>query len=327
MPSSGGRAVVLVPIGLALAKHVGFQPGSAGRLGVVTAVAAACNIPSFSVLPSNLPNMILAGASENLYGLPFGYTEYLLLHFPILGLVKSTLIVVLVLVVFPAHIDPARQLAADTTKPTGDVIQQKKVAIILGITLFFWVTDTLHGVNPAWVGLVAAVVLMMPKVGAVAPSSFNTAVDIGTVIFVAAALGLGALVNSSGIGNTVGQNFTQLLQASSGSHFWEFMSLSLMAAFTGVVATTPNVPTVLSPMAAELADASSFSLSAVLMTQAVGFSTVFFPYQVAPLIMAMQLSQEPLGQLLKIILPLALLTILLLMPLDYLWWQWLGWVN
>jgi hypothetical protein len=63
------------------------------------------------------------------------------------------------------------------------------------------------------------------------------------------------------------------------------------------------------------------------MTQVVGFSTVIFPYQVAPLIMAMQLSKEPLSQLLKIIIPLALITIFLLMPLDYLWWRLLGWVN
>lgn len=327
MPSSGGRAVVLIPIGLALAERVGFEPGSAGRLGVATALAAACNMPSFAVLPSNLPNMILAGSSESLYSIHFRYAEYLLLHFPILGLLKSILIVVLVLVVFPARIDSQRQQAIATVKSIGDAAQQKKVAVVMGITLTFWVTDTLHSINPAWVGLVAAVVLLMPKIGAVDPKSFDGAVDFGTVIFVAAALGLGTLVNASGIGSAVGQGFTQLLEANNGSRFWDFMSLSLMATLTGVVATTPSVPTVLAPMATELAGASGLSLPAVLMTQVVGFSTVFFPYQVAPLIMAMQLSREPLGQLLKIIVPLALITILLLMPLDYLWWQLLGWVD
>ncbi|MDQ7728548.1 SLC13 family permease [Halomonas sp. SpR8] len=327
MPSSGGRAVVLIPIGLALAERVGFEPGSAGRLGVATALAAACNMPSFAVLPSNLPNMILTGSSESLYSIHFGYAEYLLLHFPILGLLKSSLIVVLVLVVFPARIDSQCQLTIDMAKPSVNATQQKKVAVVMVITLLFWVTDTLHGVNPAWVGLVAAVVLLMPKIGAVTPKSFNTAVDFGTVIFVAAALGLGTLVNVSDIGSAVGQGFTQLLEANNGSRFWDFMSLSLMATLTGVVATTPSVPTVLSPMASELAGASGLSLPAVLMTQVVGFSTVIFPYQVAPLIMAMQLSREPLGQLLKIIVPLALITILLLIPLDYFWWRLLGWMD
>nr|WP_243729926.1 hypothetical protein [Shewanella decolorationis] len=89
----------------------------------------------------------------------------------------------------------------------------------------------------------------------------------------------------------------------------------------------PGVPTVLTPMAADLANATGFSLPAVLMTQVIGFSTVIFPYQVAPLILAMQLSQEPLTHLLKVTLPLALITLLLLMPLDYLWWLLLGWIS
>ena len=34
MPSSVGRAVALVPIGMALAERVGFGPGSNGRIGI-----------------------------------------------------------------------------------------------------------------------------------------------------------------------------------------------------------------------------------------------------------------------------------------------------
>lgn len=89
----------------------------------------------------------------------------------------------------------------------------------------------------------------------------------------------------------------------------------------------PGVPTVLTPMAADLANATGFSLPAVLMTQVIGFSTVIFPYQAPPLILAMQLSQESLAHLLKVTLPLALITLLVLMPLDYLWWHLLGWIS
>lgn len=327
MPSSVGRAVVLIPVGLALAERVGFLPGSPGRLGVATSLAIACNMPSFAILPSNIPNMILAGSSENLFGIQLGYTEYLLLHFPILGLLKSLLVVGLVLVIFPARIDPLRNQINNPTTPTGNITQQKKVAVLLAITLLFWITDTVHGVNPAWVGLVTAVILLLPKVGVLAPKAFSASVDFGTVVFVAAALGLGILVNASGIGMVLGQGFGELLSASASSSFMNFMSLSLIATFTGLVATVPGVPTVLSPMAANFAEATGLSLTAVLMTQVVGFSTVIFPYQVGPLIMAMQLSTEPLRQLLKITLPLALITVLFLMPLDYLWWRLLGWVT
>jgi len=334
MPSSVGRAVVLIPVGMALAEKVGFTQGSNGRKGVATALAIACNMPSFAVLPANIPNMILAGASENLFSVHFGYMEYLLLHFPVLGVIKSLLLVMLVLIIFPDKVsNNMRQNVEEEGNELNrsDILKnnrlQKKVAILLGITLLFWMTDSIHGVNSAWVGLVTAILLLLPKWGVVPPKSFNNSVDFGTVVFVSAALGLGALVNVSGVGEFMGQTFSALLPDSTAPSFFSFMSLSFISTFTGLIATIPGVPTVLTPMATDFAQQTGFSLPAVLMTQVIGFSTILFPYQVAPLILAMQLSKESLTSLLKITLPLALLTVVFLMPLDYLWWLVLGWIN
>jgi anion transporter len=327
MPSSVGRAVVLVPIGMALAEQLGFAKGSNGRVGIATSLALACNMPSFAVLPANIPNMILAGASETLFDVSFSYTEYLFLHFPVLGILKSLLIVFLTLKIFPAEIHDSVVLEnAEDHQDVDMSAKQIRVAIILGITLLLWVTDTIHGVNPAWVGLAAAIILMLPKWGVVAPKAFNSSVDFGTVVFVSSALGLGALVNDSGIGSSMGDVFTRMIPAG-GSDFLSFMVLSIISTVTGLVATIPGVPTVLTPMAAEFAQATGFSIPAVLMTQVIGFSTVLFPYQVAPLIIAMQLSNEPLSKLVKLTLPLTAVTIVVLMPLDYLWWVLLGWIG
>ena len=333
MPSSVGRAVVLVPVGMALADRMGFGKGSNGRIGIAATLAMACNMPSFAILPANIPNMILAGASETLHGASFGYTEYLLLHFPILGILKSVLMVGLVLMMFPARIHPQQVIVGKSTptpaagddKP-ADAGAQRRVAIVLLVTLALWMTDKLHGINPAWIGIATAVILLMPRIGVVAPKSFNTSVDFGMVLFVAAALGLGALVNASGLGQVVGQVLEKVLPLSPGRDALNFLSLSAMSTLTGIVTTIPGVPTVLTPMAPDLATASGFSLPAVLMTQVIGFSTVLFPYQVGPLIVAMQLSGEKLGHLLKITLPLALITFVVLLPLDYLWWKLLGWL-
>ncbi len=328
MPSSVGRAVVLLPIGMALADQVGFAKGSNGRLGIATALAISCNMPSFAILPANIPNMILIGASETLYDMNFHYAEYLLLHFPILGIVKSLLTAFLVLLIFPAK--PGAQsnnVTQENTQQASKMSVQIKVGIILGMTLLLWTTDTIHGVSPAWIGLATATILLLPKWGVVAPKTFNSSVDFGTIVFVAAALGLGTLVNQSGIGVTMGEFFAHLLPKEPGHDFISFMALAVISTVTGLVATTPSVPTVLTPMAANFADATGFSIVAVLMTQVVGFSTILFPYQVAPLIIAMQLSNEPLTKLLKITLPLAAITIGVLMPLDYFWWQLLGWIG
>lgn len=330
MPSSTGRAVVMLPIGMALADRVGFRPGSNGRIGIAAALALACNMPSFAILPANIPNMILSGASETLHGISLGYTSYLALHFPLLGILKSLLMIALVLKFFPDRIRPQDGFISDrkaesNDKP-GEPAAQRRVAITLLVTLAFWMTDRLHGINAAWIGIIAAIILLLPRVGVVAPKLFNTSVDFGMVLFVAAALGLGSLVNDSGLGRLVGGTLQQVLPLQAGHAALNFFSLSLMSTLTGLVTTIPGVPTVLTPMAPELAAASGFSLAAVLMTQVIGFSTVIFPYQVGPLIIAMQLSGEKLSHLLKITLPLALLTFVLVVPLDFLWWRLLGWL-
>lgn len=323
MPSSVGRAVVLIPVGMALAERLGHAQGSNGRIGLAVALTLACNMPSFAILPSNIPNMILAGAAEGQHGVVFGYLSYLVLHYPVLGIVKSALTVALVVALFPAR-GGAGAVPARETRPM--TAREWRVALILLATLALWMTDRLHGVGPAWIGIATAILLMLPGIGVVAPKQFNASVDFGMVLFVAAALALGAVVNASGLGAMLGGALQAALPLQPGAGFSNFLSLTGMAGLMGLVTTNPGVPTVLTPMAPDLAAATGLSLEAVLMTQVVGFATVIFPYQVGPLVLAMQLSGEKLGHVLRVTIPLGVLTFLVLMPLDWLWWHALGWL-
>lgn len=323
MPSSVGRAVVLIPVGMALADRLGLQKGSNGRIGLAVALTLACNMPSFAILPSNIPNMILAGAAEGQHGVTFGYLSYLALHYPVLGIVKSAMTVALVVMVFPDSIAHVMPISA-TRRALS--FEERRVGVILLITLALWMTDRLHGVGPAWVGIATAVMLMLPKIGVVPPKQFNASVDFGMVLFVAAALALGAVVNSSGIGTLVGGVMTRILPLQEGASFSNFMSLSGMAGLMGLITTNPGVPTVLTPMAPDLALATGLPIKTVLMTQVVGFATVIFPYQVGPLVLAMQLSGESLRQILRVTIPLGVLTFVILMPMDWVWWRILGWL-
>jgi len=326
MPSSVGRAVVLVPVGMALADRAGFKKGSNGRIGIAVMLAAACNMPGFTVLPSNIPNMILSGAAETIHGVSLGYMQYLVLHFPVLGFLKAVAALMLTLLLFPDRAGEAPEETGEGQEVGSDTALQRRVLAILSATLVLWMTDSLHGINPAWIGIASAVLLLLPGIGAVDPKGFNASVDFGMVLFVAAALALGALVNVTGLGAVLGEELTRILPLAPGRDLVNFASLSVMAFVTGLVTTVGGVPTVLTPMAEGLADSSGFGVAAVLMTQVVGFSTAVFPYQVAPLIVTMQLSGEKLGHVLRLTIPLTVVTLLLLVPLDFLWWKLLGWI-
>lgn len=325
MPSSIGRAVMMVPIALALADRCGFEPGSRGRTGLAMAVAFGCHVPTFAILPSNIPNMVLIGAADTIHDLHFSYTEYLLLHFPILGILKAVLISLLIIRLFPAQ--PTAPVAVSTpggAADTGSTPEQLRLGVILLGALGFWLTDSLHGVSPAWVGLAAACILLLPRVGLVDSARFSAGMDFTMLLFLAGILGLGRIVSGTGLGSVLAGYLEHWLPLAPGQDFVNFVSLSLMSFVAALFTTLPGVPAVMTPMAQDLAVQTGFTLETVLMTQVIGFSTILFPYQSGPLLVGMQLAKEPLHHLLRITVPLTLITLLVLLPLDYLWWMLLG---
>ena len=171
MPSNMGRISLLVPIVLGLADELGLQEGRPGRIGAVLAVGVATPILSGAVLPANVPNLIMAGTAEQLYGVHVQYLPYLLLHAPVLAIAKGIVLVGLICIVFPDRIMPVDRGATSgaTAAPSRLQGAELRLAILLAVTLGFWLTDGLHGIQPAWIGLGAAFLCLLPRIGVVPP--------------------------------------------------------------------------------------------------------------------------------------------------------------
>jgi anion transporter len=323
MPSSMARSTLLIPIALSLAEHAGFAPGSKGRTGVVLAAAFGAFLPNFSILTANVPNLVLLGAAESEAGVVPHYGSYLLLHFPILGLLKAVLIVALIH--WRYHEEP-RAFAAEQGAHPSLSRSEWKMAVILFFALGMWLTDSLHHISPAWIGLTAAIVLLLPRFGLVGGRQLRTEVNYSPMLFVAGVLGLGALLAHSGLGARLAGTLTHVLPLAPGHNLLNFVSLTVTAMVTGIVSTLPGVPAILTPLAGGLAHSAGLPVETVLMTQVVGFSTPLFLYQAAPVLVAMQLGGEKTRSAILPLLQVALVTVLLLLPLDYLWWRLLGWL-
>ncbi|MGX6566594.1 Sodium/sulfate symporter [Cupriavidus necator] len=323
MPSTTGRVLLLIPIVLALADRVGLAPGSNGRIGLVLTVAAASYMPPTTILPANIPNSVLLGAASSLYGINLSYGGYLLLHFPILGLLKTVLLVWLVCRLFP-HDAPLAAAPAAARAPMGR--QERLLAVILAIAVVGFATDALHGISPAWIALAASIVCLLPGVGLVSSRALAEQVHLVPLLYVAGFLGLGAVVESTGLGTAVSHALLNWLQLSPGNTVANVGALGAVGASMGLMTTLPSLPAVLSPLAREFASATGLPLETVLMLQVPVFSTVFFPYQSPPIVIAMQLGGVGLRHGTRLCLALAAITVVVLLPLDYLWWRLLGYL-
>ena len=72
------------------------------------------------------------------------------------------------------------------------------------------------------------------------------------------------------------------------------------------------------------ADATGFPLLSVIMIQVLGYSTPLLPYQASPIVVAMGLGKVPARAGMQLCLALAAVSYLILLPLDYAWYQLLG---
>ncbi len=103
----------------------------------------------------------MSGAAEGSYGIHLNYVPYLLLHTPVLGILKGAILSGLICWLFPGKPHPPQEQAPLT--PMGR--DEKRLAWLLAIVLGMWVTESWHGVGPAWTGLAAAVIALLPRIG------------------------------------------------------------------------------------------------------------------------------------------------------------------
>lgn len=317
MPSNMGRIALLMPIVMALADRAELAEGSRGRTALVLAVGFGTFQLSASILPANVPNLIMAGAAESAYGIHLSYLPYLLLHAPVLGLLKGIALVGWLCLLFPAT--PRKIAASGPSQPLS--FAEKRLSVLLLATLALWITDAVHGISPAWIGLAAACVCVLPRIGFLTGDEFAAGVNIRTCLYIAGILGLAAFVNYSGLGAAMGTWLLHRLPLDPSSPASNFGALVALTSALNFTVTANGVPALFTPLAQSLADASGLPLLTVLMVQVIGYATPLLPYQASPIVVAMGMGQVPARDGIRLCLALAATTFLMLVPLDYAWFK------
>lgn len=320
MPSNMGRIALLMPIVAAMAARAGINDGTRAWYGLALAVGFGTFQLSATILPANVPNLVMSGAAEGSYGIHLNYLPYLLLHTPVLGILKGLVLIGLICWLFPGKPHAPRELA-----PAGPMSrQEKRLAWLLAVVLIMWVSESWHGIGPAWTGLAAACVTLLPRVGFITGDEFASGVNMRTCIYVAGILGLAITVTQTGIGSAVGGALLHVMPLDPDNPFTSFLALTGITTALNFIMTANGVPALYTTLAQSFADATGFPLLSVIMIQVLGYSTPLLPYQASPIVVAMALGKVPARAGMLLCLALAVATYLVLLPLDYLWFSILG---
>lgn len=320
MPSNMGRIALLMPIVAAMAKRAGINEGTRAWYGLALAVGFGTFQLSATILPANVPNLVMSGAAEGSYGIHLNYLPYLLLHTPVLGWLKGAVLIMLICWLFPGKPHAPRDLTP--AEPMSR--DEKRLAWMLAVVLLLWVSESWHGIGPAWTGLAAAVITLLPRVCFINGDEFSSGVNIRTCIYVAGILGLAITVTQTGIGSAVGEALLQVMPLDEEKPFTSFLALTGITTALNFIMTANGVPALYTTLAQSFADATGFPLLSVIMIQVLGYSTPLLPYQASPIVVAMALGKVPARAGMLLCIALATATYLLLLPLDYLWFSVLG---
>lgn len=320
MPSNMGRIALLMPIVAAMAARAGINEGTRSWYGLALAVGFGTFQLSATILPANVPNLVMSGASEGSYGIHLNYLPYLLLHTPVLGILKGLILIGLICWLFPGqpHVVHEEAISAPMSR------EEKRLAWLLVLVLTMWVTESWHGIGPAWTGLAATCVTLLPRVGFINGDEFSSGVNIRTCIYVAGILGLAITVTQTGIGSAVGEALLRVMPLDPANPFTSFLALTGITTALNFIMTANGVPALYTTLAQSFSDATGFPLLSVIMIQVLGYSTPLLPYQASPIVVAMALGKVPARAGMVLCLALAVVTYLVLLPLDYAWFRVLG---
>ena len=319
IPSAMGRVLLLAPLVLTLADRLGFAEDDPRRHGLFIAAVLGAVVPAFTIITSNVPNLVLMGAAEAIYDRTLTYGEYLALNFPILGLGAFLLIPTLVLHLFRGE----RRIVLPESRPAPWTRDQVKIGFLLAVTLAFWTTDKLHGISSAWIGLTAAVFCLMPGVGLIPPQSIGK-LNFGPWFFAAGSIGLGGVVSHSGLGTLVWGQIAAVVPLEGLSDPAKYAVVQGSAMLMATVTTLPAIPAVFTPLAGAIAESLSWPLDAALLAQVPAFVIFGFPFQAPPVLVGLTFLGVPLSAAMRVMLRYLVIAALVLSPLHYLWGRLLG---
>lgn len=320
MPSNMGRVLVMLPIFLSMGERLGFGPGSTGRTGITLAVAAGSIFPSFGILTAAVPNVVLLGAAESIHGIEITYGEYFLMNFPVISTVNLLALPFLIAALFPAQLQPAPTPARGA--PWTAV--ERNLLLILVVALSLWVTDHWHRVSPAWIALGAGILCLLPRVGCMPPASLTGKVNLGPWLFICGIVGMGSVVVDSGLGDLLAGWLLARLPMEPGHDLSNLASMSAVGMLISIATTVPGEPVIAATLARDISAVTGWSVATVLLTQAVNWSMVPFPYELPPMVVASRMAGMRAVQATRLLLALTALAWVVTLPLQFVWLRHLG---
>jgi anion transporter len=225
VPSTSGRAALLLPVFLALAERVESER-------IVRALALL--FPTVILLSAGGS---LIGAGAHIVAVDFiarttneqvDYFGWAAMALPF-ALSSSFLAALVILRLFLTPEEASHRLSIAPVSHGTLTRQQIAVAAIVVTTVGLWLAVPVHGLSLALVALTGALAVLIPGVAPVAPRQAFQAVDAELIVFLAATFTIAEALSQSGADRWLAQGVVDLLPASIGASTPVIVAIAALA--------------------------------------------------------------------------------------------------
>lgn len=323
IPHPFPRALLLMSLMRAIIQKSGMNAADAASVGLSVFVSTTATSTILLTGDSTL-NIATVGFS----GLSLGWLDWPK-YMAIPGILASLLMMILHLALFRqtglVQIDHS-SLELDQQKQ-GTMTRLEIVTLFwVGLALLLWSTDSLHGIDPAWVALLVVVGLSLPEVGDVLDvKDLSAGINWPILFFVSGAMAIGTVGKATGLADWLAST---LLPAIPPENPYLFAALvgGVTMLIHMVLGSALACMSIVAPPMVHYAVSAGWSplFPALLVYTAVAIHYIF-PFQhVAILLGQGETGGYSTRHVLKYGLPLTLVALFVLMPIEVTWWIILG---
>jgi di/tricarboxylate transporter len=321
VPSIMGKLAIIVPIAMGICQVFKMEPQSRGASAVMMAafLGVATTRIGFFTGDGGIPMMI--NIVSKITAVSVSWTQYAYHNLFIAFMVTVLGLVIVIFALKPETEVEAKEVIWQKYKEMGPMtLPEKKVALLLTVTIIALLTDSIHKIDPGWIFVILGGVCFLPGVNLMDDAQLGK-LNYKMIFFVAGCMSIGIVATASGAGKWLG---TILFPYLAGSALYT----TIAAWFFGVALNFLLTP--LAAMASFTAPIAEVCIKSGLNPLPTVYSFLFgldqyiLPYEFAGLLFVYSYGYISLKALIKVVAIRMAVSGVAMIVIAYPYWKFIG---
>ncbi|MFS0577482.1 SLC13 family permease [Sporosarcina sp. 179-K 3D1 HS] len=328
IPSTSGRAALSMPIIQQMSQK--FSNKEQSVLAILAPVVILMSTSATLIGAGS--HLIGIGLMESTVDQSISYFQWFVWGVPFAIVITFLSVFIIKWMLWPK--DGVQEIEADQTE--DNIIgkkqmngKEKKTVVLVLFLIVGWMTESIHGYDIAFITMIGAILLMMPRYGIISWKQGMNAVSWNLILFVAAATALGKVLVDTGIVEWIEQEMLHVLHLFIDAPEWLIVLIILLVTVTSHLYITSHTTRAIVFIPGLLLFSKTIGVdpTTVVFLSLIGMNyCVTVPVSSKALLLFYEEGKISYnaGNLLKISAILMPLYILVMMLFYFSYWQWAG---